>query len=153
MRRENIQQSQEYIPLEYIESVDSQYIDTGVMNGENLDFELVVKQRNTNTNYMFFGARYRNSYDEETLLWAPADNLSNPLRLGYKSTMYFVPLTREEWHTITMDGNKLYVDGVQVVSFTKSTFTRKYSVFFVRRKYCRRRKLQRLDLLCICQAV
>ena len=129
MRREHINISSDYMPLQYIESTGTQYINTGVLDGENLDFELTVKQRNTNSNWMFFGARYGNRNDEETLLWAISDNPSQPLRLGYKSTWYYASFSAETWHTIKMEGNKLYIDGSLAITFTKSTFSRKYPVY------------------------
>lgn len=118
-----------YRQLEYLESTGTQYINTGVLDGENLDFELTVKQRNTNSNWMFFGARYGNKSDEETLLWAISDNPSQPLRLGYKSTWYYTSFSTEAWHTIKMEGNKLYIDGSLAITFTKSSFSRKYPVY------------------------
>lgn len=135
MKREEIITSASPLPggyrqLEYIEGTGTQYIDTGVLNGEFLDFELEFKPTDTQFNYWIFGSRYGSMNDEYGLLWQVNDSqhVGLCLRLTYKGNQYFNSLTTNSFHKVKLDGNDFYIDGVLKNSFQRTAFYNKYSV-------------------------
>lgn len=109
-----------YTEVEYIEITDQQYVDTNFM--PNQDTKLIINLQITDL-----------SIDKNNLLGARTSTSQNAYavsttdgcwRHGYgTATTATTKAVDAEWHEITMDKNKFYVDGVLVNTGTYKSFT------------------------------
>ena len=88
-----------YQELEYIESSETQYIDTGVKGTQKTKVD--IKFQATGTNFLPFGAR-RTSTSGCFAIWAASSTVGSNLRIGFDGTIGYTgeATTRDKYHII-----------------------------------------------------
>lgn len=122
--RANIQSNN--TELEYIESVDTQYIDTGVLPNNNTSLEVEGYSAGPISLYGVFGIINATG-------WGNGD-----FEIDYNRSVneaYISSVKTNTRHVFKHDKNKFYIDGVLEKEFSSDAFSSNYSIFlFARNK-------------------
>lgn len=114
------------VPVEYIESHGTEYIDTGVVGGSSSKVEIVASSSNTSANYALLGARDSSGYLNSFTVWQCANN--KPRFDFTASTADVVWAASGSWNTsgynsIAKDGPLNTLNGMPCTSNTEKTFS------------------------------
>lgn len=117
-----------YTQVEYIESSETQYIDTGFKPNQDTKLEIDYKYIDdgiTRHDWSAFGVN--------ELFVLSSSNIS-PMLFKYNSTKYTSTVSTLERHKVKFDKNNVYVDGNLIYTFTYSTFQANYNALLFARR-------------------
>lgn len=128
-----------YIPIEYLESTGTQYIDTGFVPNSNTKVQISFSGSDYTSNYAIFGARVLGAGQlasgryEYTLFISTQVNPLHP-RVDYSgsgatSAIFVAELVPNTITTIMKDKEKNYINDVQFDSNQSDSFSCSYSAY------------------------
>lgn len=118
----------EYTELEYIESSETQYIDTGFKPNQDTKVEIdynYIDDGITRHNWSVFGVN--------TLFVITSVNIT-PMLIRYNDNSFVTDITTTIRHKVLFDKNKVYNDGILIHTFTPVTFSTNYNALIFARR-------------------
>lgn len=112
-----------YIPVQYLKSSGTQYINTGIVDTNNTCIEL---KQYTETNTSPYGTTTGLNY-------TASGNYQGGYFYYYQHSTIGDPITTRSVQVLKQDNNKCYRDGVLVHTFTATTFTDTQTMFLFAR--------------------
>lgn len=99
------------VPIEYLESTGTQYVDTGVIPGNGTSYDIRFRRTRTNATESIFGLSYKQSVAVMQRILGMSTKIE--IARGGSNQAHIVNITNDtDWHSVQSSSSAIVVDGI-----------------------------------------